>query len=180
MLAIGSAFTREPFTATRLLALAVAFDGSVALWWCYFGRLEAMGLEAAETAEDAGTVGWWGTQSLTLIVLAVIAPTTATRGFTILTFAGPALFLLAQPLFMRETLGQVLCSRGAGIATLLVLAVATAALTLIAGIAAASGAGRGRARRHAEPFASVGRSRRLNEPPAGEARWKRREEALHR
>ena len=149
MLATGSAFTSEPFTIERLMALAIAFAGSVALWWCYFGRIEAIGVEAAETADDAGTVGWWGTQTLTLIVLAVIAIAVgdqlaivrpgdeSTPSFAILTFGGPAVFLLAQLLFLRETLGHVLRSRVWGIAALFVLAVATAPLSLIWGIAAA-------------------------------------------
>ena len=61
-----------------------------------------------EAAEDAGRLGWWGTWTLTLMVLALIAIAVgdelaiahpgddATLGFTILTFGGPALFLLAQ------------------------------------------------------------------------------------
>ena len=62
----------------------------------------------------------------------------ATLGFTILTFGGPALFLLAQVFFLREALGRVPRSRLLGLAALAILAVATAPLTLIAGIAAAS------------------------------------------
>jgi low temperature requirement protein LtrA len=34
-------------------ALAVSFAGTVALWWCYFQRAEALGARAAENAEDA-------------------------------------------------------------------------------------------------------------------------------
>ena len=106
---MGNAFAGEPFELERLLALAIGFTGTVALWWCYFQRAEAIGVEAAETAEDAGAIGWWGTWTLTLIVLALIAIAVgdelaiahpgdeATLGFTILAFGGPALFLLAQP-----------------------------------------------------------------------------------
>jgi low temperature requirement protein LtrA len=87
---------------------AIGFTGTVALWWCYFERAERVGVEVAETAEDAGAVGWEGTWTLTLMVLALIAIAVgdelaiahpgddATLGFTILTFGGPALFLLAQ------------------------------------------------------------------------------------
>ena len=38
VLTMGSAFTSEPFELERLLALAVAFTGTVALWWGYFQR----------------------------------------------------------------------------------------------------------------------------------------------
>jgi low temperature requirement protein LtrA len=138
------------FELERLLALAIAFTGTVALWWIYFQRVEAIGVEAAETAEDAGAVGWWGTWTLTLIVLALIAIAVgdelaiahpgddATLGFTILTFGGPALFLLAQVFFLYEALGDVPRSRPLGLAALAILAVAAAPLTLIVGIAAST------------------------------------------
>ena len=150
VLTTGNAFTDEPFELERLLALAIGFTGTVALWWCYFQRAEGIGVEVAETAEDAGAVGWWGTWTLTLMVLALIWIAVGdelaiahpgddpTLGFTILTFGGPALFLLAQVFFLREALGHVPRSRPLGLAALAILAVATAPLTLIVGIAASS------------------------------------------
>ena len=62
----------------------------------------------------------------------------ATLGFTLLTFGGPALFLLAQVFFLREAVGQIPRSRPVGVVALAILAVVTAPLTLIVGIAAAS------------------------------------------
>jgi low temperature requirement protein LtrA len=62
----------------------------------------------------------------------------STLGFTLLTFGGPALFLLAQVYFLRQALGHVARSRTLGLATLAILAVATAPLALIVGIAAAT------------------------------------------
>jgi low temperature requirement protein LtrA len=150
VLTTGNAFVGEPFALERLLALAIAFTGTVALWWCYFQRTEGIGAELAEAADDAGAVGWWGTWTLTLVVLALIAIAVgdelaiahpgddATLGFTILTFGGPALFLLAQVFFLREALGHVPRSRPLGLAALALLAVATAPLTLIVGIAASA------------------------------------------
>ena len=150
VLTTGTAFTGEPFELERLLALAIGFTGTVALWWCYFQRAEGIGVEVAEAAEDAGAVGWWGTWTLTLMVLALIGIAVgdelaiahpgddATLGFTILTFGGPALFLLAQVFFLREAVGQVPRSRPLGLAALAVLAVATAPLTLIVGTAAST------------------------------------------
>jgi low temperature requirement protein LtrA len=58
VLTTGAAFTGEPFELERLLALAIGFTGTVALWWCYFQRSEAIGAEAAATAEHAGAVGY--------------------------------------------------------------------------------------------------------------------------
>jgi len=147
---MGTAFTDEPFELERMVALAIGFTGTVALWWCYFQRAERIGVEVAETAEDAGAVVWWGTLTLTLIVLALIGIAVgdelaiahpgddATLGFTILTFGGPALFLLAQVFFLYEALGHVPRSRLLALAALAILAVATASLTLIAGIAAST------------------------------------------
>jgi low temperature requirement protein LtrA len=150
VLLMGSAFTDEPFELDRLVALAIGFTGTVALWWCYFQRAEPIGVEVAEAAEDAGAVGWSGTVTLTLMVLALIGIAVgdelaiahpsddATRGFTILTFGGPALFLLAQVFFLREAVGQVPRSRPLALAALAILAAATAPLTLIVGITAST------------------------------------------
>ncbi len=140
----GAAFVGEPFKFERLLALAICFTGTVALWWCYFQRAEAIGIEAAESAEGAGAVGYWGTWTLTLTVLALVGIAVgdelaiahpsddATLGFSILTFGGPALFLLAQVLFQREALGQLSPSRLLGLVALAILAIATAPLTMMA------------------------------------------------
>ena len=150
VLTMGTAFSDEPFELERLLALAIAFTGTVALFWCYFQRAEGIGVELAATAEGAGTVGYWGTWALILIVLGLIGIAVgdelaiahpgddATLGFTILTFGGPALFLIAQVIFLRETVGHIPRSRPVGLAALAILAIATAPLTLIAGIAGAS------------------------------------------
>jgi low temperature requirement protein LtrA len=150
VLTTGNAFAGEPFDLERLLTLTIAFTGTVALWWCYFQRAEGIGADAAEGAEDAGAVGVLGTWTLTLIVLGLIAIAVgdelaiahpsddATVGFTILTFGGAGLFLLAQFLFLREALGSAPRSRPLGLAALVILAVATTPLTLVAGIAASS------------------------------------------
>ena len=62
----------------------------------------------------------------------------ATLGFTILTFGGPALFLLAQVSSCARRSGASRARGSLGLAALAILAVATAPLTLIAGIAAAA------------------------------------------
>ena len=104
----------------------------------------------AETAEGAGTGRVLGRWTLALIVLALIGIAVGdelaiahpddepTLGFTLLTFGGPALFLLAQAIFQYEAFGHVSRSRPLGLAALALLAVATSPLTLIAGIAASS------------------------------------------
>jgi low temperature requirement protein LtrA len=130
--------------------LVIAFTGTVALWWCYFQRAEVIAGQAAETAEDAGAIGWRGTWALPMVVIAVIAIAVGdelaiahpgddtTLGFSMLTFGGPALFLLGQAYFLRHALGRVPRSRLLGLAALALLAVATAPLALIVGIAASA------------------------------------------
>jgi low temperature requirement protein LtrA len=147
---MGDAFTEQPFELDRLVALVIAFTGTVALWWCYFQRAEGIAGQAAETAEDAGAIGWRGTWALPMVVIAVIAIAVGdelaiahpgddtTLGFSLLTFGGPALFLLAQAYFLRDALGRVPRSRLLGLAALALLAVATAPLALIVGIAASA------------------------------------------
>ena len=122
---------------------------------------EPVGAAAAEAADDAGSVGWLGTWTLTIIVLALIAiavgdelaiahPGTRRRWASRSSpFGGPALFLVAQVFFPREALGRVPLSRSLALAALAILAVATSSLTLMAGIAAACArARRGGRRRH--------------------------------
>jgi low temperature requirement protein LtrA len=150
VLTMGTAFTDEPFELERLVALAIGFTGTVALWWCYFQRAEPLGEELIESADDAGGIGLWATWTLTLIVLALIAIAVAdelaiahpgddaTVGLTILAFGGPALFLLSQLLFHRAVFGYIPLSRVLGLAALAILGVATAPLTMIVGIAASS------------------------------------------
>lgn len=62
----------------------------------------------------------------------------ATLGFTMLTFGGAALFLLAQLLFHRAALAYVPRSRPLGLAALAILAVVTAPLSMIVGILASA------------------------------------------
>jgi low temperature requirement protein LtrA len=124
--------------------------GTVALWWCYFERAELMAVGAAEAAEDAGALGLRGTWTLVLMVLALLAIAVGdelaiahpdddpTLGFTLLSFGGPALFLLAQTLFMARTIDHVSRSRVVALSVLVALAIATAPLSLVLGIAAAT------------------------------------------
>ncbi len=150
VLTTGAAFVSEPFEVERLLTLVVSFAGTVALWWCYFESAEPAGEEAAERSRDAGSIGWLGTWTLTLVVLALIAiavgdelaiahpSDSPTLGFTILAFGGPALFLLAQLFVFRETLDRIPRSRPLALGALAILAVATAPLTQFAAIAAST------------------------------------------
>ena len=151
VLITGGAFVAaESFALERLAALTIAFTGTVALWWCYFERAELMAVGAAEAVEDAGALGLRGTWTLVLLVLALLAIAVGdelaiahpgddpTLGFTLLCFGGPALFLLAQTLFMARTIDHVSRSRVVALGVLVALAIATAPLSLVLGLAAAT------------------------------------------
>jgi low temperature requirement protein LtrA len=150
VLTIGNAFAGEPLQADRLLVLAVAFSGSVALWWCYFHRAEEIGVRAVREMDDPARIVGLGNYTLILMVIGIIAiavgdelaiagphdPTTL--AISALVFGGPAIFLLAQLGFMRRATGSVPRSRIVACAALLALAVATAPLNLLAAVIASS------------------------------------------
>jgi low temperature requirement protein LtrA len=150
VLTLGNAFAEEPVQADRLLVLAVAFTGSVALWWCYFHRAEEIGVRAVEAADRPSRIVGLGNYALILMVIGIIAiavgdelaiahpqdPTTL--AISALVFGGPALFLLAQLGFMRAATGGFPRSRVLACIALLVLAVATAPLDLLAAVLAAT------------------------------------------
>ncbi|HET7485411.1 MAG TPA: low temperature requirement protein A [Solirubrobacterales bacterium] len=150
VLTIGNAFAGQPVSADRLLVLAVAFAGTVALWWCYFHRAEDIGLKAAEGATDASRIVGLGNYILILMVIGIIAIAVgdelaivnphdpSTLNTAALIFGGPVIFLLAQLGYMRRAIGSVPRSRLLACLALLVLAVATVPLGLLAAVTASS------------------------------------------
>jgi low temperature requirement protein LtrA len=150
VLTIGNAFAGQPLQADRLLVLAIAFTGTVALWWCYFHRAEDIGLKAAEGAADASRIVGLGNYTLILMVIGIIAIAVgdelaivnphgpSTLSTAVLIFGGPAIFLLAQLGYMRRATGRVPRFRLLACPALLVLALATAPLVLLAAITASS------------------------------------------
>jgi low temperature requirement protein LtrA len=146
VLTLGNAFADQPVQADRLLALAVAFTGSVSLWWCFFHRAEEIGVRAAQEADKPSRIVGLGNYALILMVIGIIAiavgdelaiahphdPTTL--GIAVLVFGGPAIFLLAQLGFMRWAAGSVSRSRLIACIALLLLGLATAPLNLLAAV----------------------------------------------
>ena len=107
VLTIGNAFAGQPLQADRLLVLAVAFTGTVALWWCYFHRAEDIGIKAVEGVDDPSRIVGLGNYTLIAMVIGIVAiavgdelaiagphdPTTFSTA--VLIFGGPTIFLLA-------------------------------------------------------------------------------------
>jgi low temperature requirement protein LtrA len=150
VLTIGNAFADLSVTADRLVVLAAAFTGTVALWWCYFHRAEDIGLDAVRSASDASRIVGLGNYTLIAMVIGIIAIAVGdelalahpgddpSAGAIALIFGGPAIFLLAQLGFMRRAAGAVPRSRVTACVALAILATASAPLNLLVAVIAAS------------------------------------------
>ncbi len=150
VLTIGNAFAGLSVTADRLVVLAAAFTGTVALWWCYFHRAEDVGMDAAREASDASRVVAIGNYTLIAMVIGIVAIAVGDElalahphddpslAVLVLVFGGPAIFLFAQLAFMRRATGAFQTSRVGGCLLLAVLAVATAPFNLLVAVIAAS------------------------------------------
>jgi low temperature requirement protein LtrA len=150
VLTIGNAFADQPVQADRLLVLAVAFAGTVALWWCYFHRAEEIGMNAIEGAPDASRIVGLGNYTLILMVIGVIAIAVgdelaiaqphdpSTVNTALLIFGGPVIFLLAQLGFMRRVAGRVPRTRVFACLGLVALGITTIPLSLLAAVIASS------------------------------------------
>jgi len=150
VLTIGNAFAGEPVSADRLLVLAVAFTGTVALWWCYFHRAEEIGLKAIDGASDASRIVGLGNYALIAMVAGIIAiavgdelaiayPSAgSTTSTAALVFGGPLIFLLAQMAFMRRATGHMPQPRVVACVALIGLSLATLPFSLLATVIAAS------------------------------------------
>lgn len=150
VLTLGNAFADEPLEADRLLVLAVAFTGSVALWWCYFHRAEEIGVRAVRETDSPSRLVGWGNYTLIAMVVGIVAIAVGdelaiahpdgSMGFavSVLIFGGPTIFLLAQLGFMRRATGSTPRSRILACLALLVLALATAPLSFLVAVIAAT------------------------------------------
>jgi len=150
VLTLGNAFAGEPVAADRLLVLAVAFVGSVALWWCYFHRAEEIGVRAVQDTDSPSRLVGWGNYTLIAMVIGIVAIAVGDElaiahpdgsidfAEAVLVFGGPAIFLLAQLGFMRKATGSAPRSRSLACLALIVLALVTAPLSLLAAVIAAT------------------------------------------
>jgi low temperature requirement protein LtrA len=150
VLTIGNAFADGPVEAERLIALAAAFAGTVALWWCYFHRAERIGMDAVEGTRDASRLVAIGNYTLIAMVVGIVAiavgdqlaidfsDSTSTATTAALIFGGPAIFLLAQLAFMRQASGQAPRARIAACLALAALALLTASFSLLVTVIASS------------------------------------------
>jgi low temperature requirement protein LtrA len=143
----GTNFGELPRSAQIVAAFAVAFVGSVMLWWIYFDRAEEAGRRVISAASDpgrlgvlaytyfhipmvAGIIGAAGADELT-----IAHPTDeATVATTALILGGPALYLVGNALFKWALWDRLPRSRLVAIcalAALVSLAVVSSTLVLL-------------------------------------------------
>ena len=153
LLVTGATFEGLPWTAPTVAAFAVAFVGSVAMWWIYFDTGAERGVRRITTSDDPGRLARLiYTYVHLLVVGGVIVASVADElvlahpaGRTEVTTAaavlgGPALFLLGNLLFKRAIAGRVPLSHLAGLGLLagLVPAAAVASPLLLGAAVAAA------------------------------------------
>jgi len=150
VLTIGNAFVGQPIDAERLLAIAAAFLGTVSLWWCYFNRAEDVGRDAVRGAADPSRLVALGNYTLVAMVVGIIAiavgdelalvhPDGDTNGTIVaLVFGGPAIFLLAQFVFVRQAAERSPRARVGGCLALAALALITLPFSILVAVVSAS------------------------------------------
>jgi low temperature requirement protein LtrA len=146
VLMIGSAFAGTPIGFETVVAALAAFLGTVSLWWCYFHRAERLGIGAIDGEGDASRLVAVGNYALIAMVLGVIAiavgdalaiidPSgTGNAAAAVLVFGGPAIFLAAQLIFVRQATGALSSPRIAACITLLVAAPLIAPISRLASV----------------------------------------------
>jgi low temperature requirement protein LtrA len=137
--------TMSHFTGTAIAAFAVAFAGSVALWWLYFDRTAEASAEVIARSDDPGRLGRTAYHLIHPVMVAGIivaaagdekiltAPSIhALPASAWMILGGPALFLAGHAAFKYVLWRIVPWTRLAGIAALALLALAVPALPEIA------------------------------------------------
>ena len=119
----GITFTGMQITAQSAAAFAVAFVGTVAMWWIYFDRSAEMGLLSMERSTDPGAVArlaytYFHLPMVAGVIVAAVADELiiahpeshgdlATMAATL---GGPALFLAGHALYRWAVIGRVATS----------------------------------------------------------------------
>jgi low temperature requirement protein LtrA len=124
---------------TRVLALAIAFLGSAALWWLYFARVVQVAQQELERAEHRTTVARDAYTYLHVVLVAGIIVTAVgdelviahprdslTHAEVAAVVAGPAIYLLAHTLIRLRLIGSVNPRRLGGAAACAVVGLAAA------------------------------------------------------
>jgi low temperature requirement protein LtrA len=151
LLVTGATFAGLTWTAAPVMAFALAFASSVAMWWIYFDTGAERGTRKIASASDPGRLARLGYTYLHLpivagIVVAAVADELVLAhpiGHTELKVAvavlgGPALFLVGNLLFKSTIAGRPPLSHLLGLGLLAVLTPAASLLSPLALAAAAT------------------------------------------
>jgi low temperature requirement protein LtrA len=149
ILITGATSATQPATMANVAAFAVAFLGSVTMWWIYFHIGEGRGARLITTHDDPGRIARVGYTYLHApvvggIVLAAVGDDVLMKHATdavgtkeiAALVGGPALYLAGLAAFKRLSLGRVPLSHLVGLALLGLLGVLAGGVPVL-GVAAA-------------------------------------------
>ncbi|KAB2917913.1 MAG: hypothetical protein F9K29_08755 [Hyphomicrobiaceae bacterium] len=142
ILVTGATFGNLPWTAETAAAFAIAFVGSVAMWWIYFNIGAERARQRIATSSDPGRLARLAYTYIHLLLVAgIIVAAVADElvlahpaGHTSLktmaaVLAGPALYLLGNLLFKRATADSPALSHMVGLGLLAALVPAASMLS---------------------------------------------------
>jgi low temperature requirement protein LtrA len=145
ILVTGGTFAALTWTETGMAAFAIAFLGSVAMWWIYFDTGQERGLTRIAHSDEPGRLARLAYTYLHLpivagIILAAVGdefllahPEGHTDWTTIAAVAGgPALYLLGVTLFKRSVTGRWPWTNLAGVAALVLMSHGAEGMTPLA------------------------------------------------
>ena len=142
---VTGATASTALTGRAVIALAVAFLGTSALWWLYFGEVAEHSRRHIAASEDSGALARDAYSYLHMpIVAGIIAVAVAdelllrdpsrplaTSG-ALVTIGGPALFLVGETLFRLRMIGSVSPKRVAAVGALVLLAAIATVVSALA------------------------------------------------
>lgn len=134
ILATGGSFSLSPhFDAPTLIALFVAFAGSVAMWWIYFDTASEHGTHAITRSDDPGRIGAYLHYIHVTLIAGIIVAAVADElvihhpdhhmdlASTLVIVGGPLIYLLGNSVYKVVVYGWVPPSHIAGIVLLALL-----------------------------------------------------------
>jgi len=134
ILATGGSFSQSPhLDAPTLIALFVAFAGSVAMWWIYFDTASEHGTHAITRSDDPGRIGAYFHYVHVTLIAGIIVAAVADElvihhpdhhvdlATALVLVGGPLVYLLGNSLYKKIVYGWVPPSHIAGVVLLVLL-----------------------------------------------------------
>jgi len=134
ILATGASFSQSPhLDAPTLIALGVAFAGSVAMWWIYFDTASEHGTHAITSSDDPGRIGAYFHYIHVTLIAGIIVAAVADElvvhhpdghvdaAAASVLIGGPLLYLIGNAAYKRVVYGWLPPSHIAGCVLLLPL-----------------------------------------------------------